>query len=135
MTRQVKILIDICMVILLVLLFLTEDILSVHIFLGYVLIPIIIIHLLLNGKWLVNSTKKLFRGKMTPKSLYMYVLFVGLTIAFAVCIISGIAIVEFSAKHLCDLHEISAYACVILVILHVQVHWRYLKSFLPGKAK
>jgi len=123
------------MVILLILLFITEDILSIHIFLGYFIIPVIIIHLLLNGKWLVNSTKKLFSGKLTtPKLRYMYVLFVGLTIAFAVCIISGIAIVEYSAGHLCDLHEISAYACVVLVILHVQVHWRYLKSFLPSKA-
>ena len=135
MTQRVKILVDICLVVLLVLLFFTEDILSVHTFLGYALIPVIIIHLLLNGKWLVASTKKLFSGKLTSKSRYMYALFIGLTIAFSVCIGSGIALLYSSISFMCDLHEISAYVCVALVILHVQVHWKYIKSFFSNKSK
>jgi len=135
MTKSAKILIDICLILLLLLLFLTEDFISIHTFLGYALIPVIIMHLLLNGKWLAASTRKLFNGKLTWKSRYMYGLFVGLAIAFSVCIGSGIALLYSSISFICELHEISAYICVVLVILHVQVHWKYIKSFFISKPR
>lgn len=64
MIKHVRIFIDACMVILMVLLFPTAENRSLHIFLGLVLAAAIVIHLLLNRKWLLNSFKNLFGGKV-----------------------------------------------------------------------
>jgi len=148
MVKRIKIFVDACMTILLILLFPTAKISpSLHIFLGFVLIPVIIIHLLLNGKWLIGSIKKLFCGKLNSKARYMLMLVVGLIVAYAICNYTGIAIyrsdlystsrvfmgrLDPSMQLLYVLHGVSAVACVILTVLHVKVHWGYLKSIMRG---
>ena len=138
-TKRAKILVDICMVVLLVALFPTGYIysmLDLHIFFGYVITPIFIIHLLLNGSWLVNSTKRLFSGKLNPKSWYMYKLVIGLTVTFSVCIITGfILVMDPNPCHsIHRLHHLSALVSLVLTVYHVKVHWGYLKSFFLSKA-
>jgi len=137
-TKRAKILVDICMVLLMIALFPTGYIysaLDLHIFLGYIIVPVVIIHLLLNGKWLVNSTKRLFSGKLNPKSWYMYKLVIGLTVTFSVCIVTGFVLVldPNPAFVMHRLHHLSALISLVLVVYHVKVHWGYLKSFLPSK--
>ena len=150
--KRLKIFIDVCMTILLVLLFPTaRSNPTLHIILGFIFIPVVIIHLLLNGKWLFGSIKKFFSDKLNFKTQYMFLLVVGLMIAFFVCIYSGIVVYQSDAyqsfsnlnrhRRLPDtfiwfmyrLHGISAIVCVILTVLHVKVHWGYLKSFFKGK--
>jgi len=151
MTKRIKILIDACMTILLLLLFPSAKVSpSLHIFLGYALAAVIVIHLLLNGKWLINSIKNLFSSKLNAKARYMLILVFGLIIAFAVCTYTGIAIyqsdaysstpmfkavMDSSLRSLYALHGVSAAACVVLTVLHVKVHWSYIKSFISGRTQ
>jgi len=153
--KRMKILIDVCMVILLFLLFPTARFNPVlHIILGYVFISIAVIHVLLNGKWLIGVIKKLFSGKLNSKALYMFMLVVGLIIAFFACIYSGIivyrsdvyqslAILDSAYRRTISdpfimfmyrLHSLSAIACVFLTFLHAIIHWGYIKSFSQGKS-
>lgn len=148
MKKTAKILIDVCMALLLLLLFPSARISpSLHVFFGFAIIPIIIIHLLLNGKWLFTSIKNLFSGKLTPQVRYMLFLVIGLVIAFSVTLITGIALyqsnyyspysvdrfsrglIDPSIMFLSRLHGISALACIVLTFLHVKVHFGYLKLF------
>ena len=151
MLKRIKIFVDACMTILLISLFPTAKISpSLHIFLGFVLILVLIIHLLLNGKWLIDSIKKMFCGKLNQKARHMFMLVVGLIVAYSICNYTGIAIyrsdlyfsgkvflgrLEHSIQMLYALHRISAVACVILTVLHVKVHWSYLKSIIRGKKR
>jgi len=125
-----KIFVDACMATLMVLLIITSKAnLALHIILGHVFIPVAVIHLLLNGKWLLGTIKRFFNGEINSKARHMFRLVVGLTIAFFACISSGIVMYQSGAYHLHHLHIIATIACLILVILHVKVHWGYLKSF------
>jgi len=137
-TKHIKILVDICMVALMIALFPTGyiySLLDLHILFGYIIAPVVIIHLLLNGKWLVNSTKRLFSGKLSPKAWYMYKLVIGLAVAFSVCIITGfILVIDPNPAHqIHRFHHLSALISLILVVYHVKVHWGYLKSYFSGK--
>ena len=136
-TKRAKILVDICMVVLMIALFSTgyiHSLLDLHVFFGYIIIPVVIIHLLLNGKWLVNVTKKLFSGKLSPKTWYMYKLVIGLTIAFSVCIVTGLVLVVDPSIHLMHrLHHLSALISLVLTVYHVKVHWGYIKAAFSGK--
>jgi cytochrome b subunit of formate dehydrogenase len=147
--RRIKIFIDVFMVINLLLLFLTVRINpSSHIILGFILIFLLVIHILLNGKWLLTSIKNMFFGKLNPKSWYMLLLVIGLVVAFFICIYSGITIsrsefyqssnrfkwlADQSIQFMYRLHRISAIVCVILTILHIRVHWKYIKSSILHK--
>ena len=149
MKKRAKIFVDACMGVMLILLFPTAKVSpALHIFLGYAIIPIILIHLLLNYKWLFATVKSLFCGKSQPKTRDMLMLVVGLMIAFAVCCYSGMVIyksdcyplshaylgaVNTSIRFLYLLHGISSVACVILTVFHVRVHWKYIKSVAFGK--
>lgn len=150
MIKYAKILVDACMAILLVLLFPSAENPSLHVVLGFALAAAIIVHLLLNGKWLLNSIKNLFGSKLNSKTRYILMLAIGLMIAFFVCIFSGIAIYQSdyytsgnvlagrinpSLQSLYGLHSISSALCIIIGILHVKVHWGYIKSFVCGKNK
>ena len=96
--KSVKILIDVIMTILLVLLFPTaRSNPALHIILGFAFIPVAVIHLLLNGKWLLGAIKKFLIGKLNPKTQYMFLLVVGLMIAFFVCIFTGIVVYQSDA--------------------------------------
>lgn len=150
MIKHVRIFIDACMVILLVLLFPTAENPSLHIFLGFVLAAAIVIHLWLNGEWVLNSIKNLFGGKLNPKTRYMLILAIGLMIAFIVCTFSGIAIyqsdyymagnvfagrIDSSLQSLYGMHRISAASCIVITFLHVKIHWGYIKSIIRRKSK
>ena len=125
---------------------------SLHVGLGITIIPIIIIHLLLNGKWLSSSVKNRSNGKLTPKARYMLNLAIGLLIAFSVAIISGIASyqsgysslahgianrrsIDHSIMALHRLHAISALACLVLSFLHAKLHWASIKNVLKLKPR
>jgi hypothetical protein len=138
--KRIKIIVDICMTALLLTLLLTgwkyvptfEP--NLHNILGYVFTGVVIIHLILNGKWLLGAIKNLFRGKLNSQAKYMLVLVIGLFISYSVCLCSGIymALTRFPFS-IYLVHGISAIACVIFTVLHVKIHWAYLKSFFKPK--
>jgi hypothetical protein len=143
--RPKKILIDASMIVILVLLFPTaraDPIL--HIILGFAIIPIIALHLLFNGEWLIGSIKNLIYGKLGEKAWYMLKLIIGLMITFSICIMSGIFIYLYdysqfgylftelsqdTLRLVYRIHGLSGVACLALTVFHVKVHLGYLKSF------
>ena len=151
MKKRVKIFIDVVMTVLLILLFPTAKANpTLHVYLGIAFIGVAAIHLVLNGKWLLATTKKLFSGKLNPKTRYMYLLVVGLTIGFVICNYTGFVVwlsefytPEASVARLLDnslhgayrMHSVSAIICVVLTFLHAKVHGGYLKSAFSKKGE
>jgi hypothetical protein len=118
------------MVMVLFLLFITaRSNLTLHVILGFFFIPLVIVHLSLNGKWLVASIKNLFSGKLNPKARYMLILVVGLMSAFLLCTFSGIVLYQRDDHSMHRRHTISAIAFVVLTILHAKVHLDYIKNY------
>lgn len=170
--KNIKIVTDVRMTILLVLLFLTglltfcwkyayepstdeqsvitqqkklTTAIELHNILGFIFVPVVITHIILNGKWLFGAIKNLFRGKLNAKAKYMLMLAVGLVISFSLSLYSGIymyilgytdlpwiyeKLQELSIDPLYALHGYSSIACFILTVLHIQVHWGYIKTSL-----
>jgi cytochrome b subunit of formate dehydrogenase len=153
--KSMKIFVDVVMAILLILLIPTaRGNLALHTMLGFILVFFIIIHLLLNSKWLSGAIKNQLKGKLNPKprytdgrdsaheynssrarpkGAYMLKLVFGLMITFSICTITGIVIFLFdlrtSLPFIYRLHGISGAAGIVITIFHVIVHWNYLKSF------
>jgi hypothetical protein len=134
MTKTVKIVIDICMTILLILLVPTARTNKpLHTILGFAIIPLVALHLYLNGKWLVGSIKNLMDGKLNKKARYMLKLVIGLMIAFSICAFTGVFIYLSGAtrdtmRPVYRLHGLSGVAWIVLTVFHVKVHWNYLKA-------
>jgi hypothetical protein len=152
MIKKIKIFIDICMVALLILLFPALKINpSFHVIFGFILIPLIITHILLNGKWMLGSLKNLFRGKLNKKILYMFINAIMLIIAFSICIFTSIIVyqseyypsyryrymggIDSSIMFLYRLHGISGIISIVLTIFHIKINLEYIKSFFNKENK
>ena len=123
--------------------FLTTAI-ELHNILGFIFVPVVITHIILNGKWLFGAIKNLFRGKLNAKTKYMLMLAVGLVISFSLSLYSGIymyilsytdlpwiyeKLQEQPIDPLYALHGYSSIVCFVLTVLHIQVHWGYIKPW------
>lgn len=112
----------------------------------------IFVHLLLHWQWIVQVTRR-FLAKATWESRINYILNALLFVSMTVVIFTGLMISEFALPQLGirlgenfafrRLHTMSADATVILVGVHVALHWqwmvnaikRYLLSpFFPRRA-
>jgi cytochrome b subunit of formate dehydrogenase len=103
---------------------------ALHNIFGFTLVAVVITHILLNGRWLYGAIKNLPGRKLNSKAKYMLMLVTGLVITYFICLYSGINMyLKPPTDFIYLLHGISAIACVILTVLHVHVHWGYLKSF------
>jgi cytochrome b subunit of formate dehydrogenase len=123
---------------------------ELHNILGLIFVPIVITHIILNGRWLLGAIKNLFMGKLNAKAKYMLMLAVGLVISFSLCLYSGIymyilsytdlpwiyeSMQEQAIDPLYALHGYSSIACFVLTVLHIQIHWGYIKSFFKVKKR
>jgi len=121
---------------------------ELHNIFGFIFVPVVITHIILNGKWLCGAIKNLFKGKLNAKAKYMLMLAVGLVISFLICLYSGIYMYilsytdlpwiyenlqEQSIDPLYALHGYSSIACFVLTVLHIQIHWGYIKTFFKVK--
>jgi hypothetical protein len=139
MKSTVKIIVDIVMTVILVSLFFAEDTgLAFHEIIGLSVFFVICLHLILNRKWITSTTKNLI-GKKTgnktkPKTAWTYVLNAALLIGFIVIIATGIMISavvfpqEGRSPIVSHIHEIAAYLTGGLLILHIVLHLKYLRS-------
>lgn len=150
MRKNIKIIIDVCMVLLLIFLLVGLQIrLWWHVILGYALVPVVIFHVFLNRKWLVNSLRTFMKGEANSQTLYMLFLFAVLTISFIVATISGIVLTQLSPisddifihirnrfnseySSILNLHVRSSVAFVIAIVFHVKIHWKYIKNKIVG---
>ena len=110
---------------------------TVHMILGIVIVPLIILHLLFNKKWLQNTFKVVFSGKLVNKMKKMFILNLCLFISFMVLIISGIIMytTNMSASfHMHIVHSLFSKIFIILGIWHIKLHRQFFVNHLKRKA-
>lgn len=112
------------------------DGLPFHEIAGTVIGVAILIHIGLNYRWVVNTTKKILDSKLPNKTRFGYMLNVLLLIAMAGVIITGIFIsrVVFpglaiqGSRWLRGLHGLFADSTLVLVGLHIALHWQWVMT-------
>lgn len=110
---------------------------ALHEWLGIAFGAAAVVHLLLHWKWLVASTRR-FLGKLPRQTRLNYVLNFLLFVAMTLLIFSGLMISEEALPALGlrlpagvawrSLHFQSADAALILLGLHVALHWKWIVS-------
>lgn len=141
MNKKFRNTVDLCMFLLLILLLVTSaGSIAFHEVTGLLFALLMISHLSLNIKWIKNSIKNLLAGKLNGKSRSLFILDTALCISFIAAIIFGFmqsqaifpSVNTSKTVHLVHmihrLHTISAIVSLILTILHIRMHWKYVKS-------
>ncbi|MEH7158785.1 DUF4405 domain-containing protein [Neobacillus drentensis] len=131
-----KIVLDLLMAITFVLLMNPRvlDGLPFHEIAGLIIGVAILVHIGLNYRWVVNTTKRILDPKLPKKTRFSYLLNILLLIAMAAVIITGILISKVvfpsfaiqGGHALRELHGLSADATLAFVGLHVGVHWQWI---------
>ena len=128
-------LLDIVMIIILVLLYNSHVAnLIFHEVAGLALCGLFIIHCLLNRKWIIGVSKKLFNKSLPFKTKFGYSLNILLCITFIILIISGINTSQIlfpSNSHGSiwrGIHHQAAALSIILVGMHIALHWSFIAS-------
>jgi hypothetical protein len=133
-----KIVLDLMMAITFVLLMNPRvlDGLPFHEIAGLIIGVAILVHIGLNFRWVVNTTKRIFDSKLPNKTRFSYLLNILLLISMATVIVTGILISRVVLPSLAiqgnhsirGLHSFSADATLALVGLHIGVHWQWIVS-------
>jgi hypothetical protein len=124
---------------------------STHELLGIIIAPIVALHILLNWKWVKATITSMRRGKATEKSQQMFRLVIGLAVSLVITIISGLllsnaldgAALSHGLGHSMQggimpamaVHRLSSMACMVFIILHIKVHWSYIKAIFKKKGQ
>jgi hypothetical protein len=101
---------------------------------GLIIGVAILIHVGLNYRWVINTTKKIFDPKLPKKTRFSLLLNILLLISMAIVIISGILISRVVFPNLAiqgshsirGIHSFSADATLAFVGLHIGVHWQWI---------
>lgn len=96
----------------------------------------VLVHLLLNAKWIKNVTSLIFSKKITIKTRIGYILNILLFLDFAIIIISGIFIskILFPNSNIQNsffnqrTHVAASYIALGLIGIHVGLHWHWVIS-------
>jgi cytochrome b561 len=133
-----KIVLDLMMAITFVLLMNPRvlDGLPFHEIAGLIIGIAILVHIGLNYRWVINTTKKILDPKLPNKTRFSYLLNILLLISMAAVIITGILISKVVLPSLAvqgnhsirGIHSFSADATLALVGLHIGVHWQWIVS-------
>jgi hypothetical protein len=133
-----KILLDLGMVIVLVLMYKKSAIsMSFHEIGGLILLGVFVIHVLINWKWVVAITKKLFHKSIPVKTKIGYILNILLLISFTLIGISGIFIskVVFQISNEGSMiwkiiHYTASAAALIFIGIHLGLHQQFISGML-----
>ena len=108
-----------------------------HEFIGIGIWVLFAIHVLINGKWISSTTKKLFKNGLTI-NLLKYIFGILLFVFVSFTVISGILIsteilVELQATDLrlwVVLHHWAAYLSLIIIAVHIGIHWKMIMGLI-----
>lgn len=110
---------------------------AIHEWLSFAFIPVILIHVVLNWKWIVNVTKR-FIKKLQGELRFNYILDIALFILMVTVIFSGILISEEALPFLgfttvinafwVGLHSMSTNLLIIGMGIHLAMHWKWIVS-------
>jgi hypothetical protein len=145
MKKQIfKFIFDLAMAILFVLLFpLRVTGLTFHEIVGIIIGIAILIHIAINGKWVVQTAKKIFSRKLPTKTRISALLNLLLLICAIFFVVSGLLISRVvlpDFRYLTHLpwrpiHEFTSYLGLILIGVHIGLHWDWIKNILKQKVK
>lgn len=93
----------------------------------------VLVHVLLNYKWVVNVSKSIFSKKVTLRTRLVYILNILLLIDMAIIIISGIGISKILFPNLGfynsflnqRTHISAAFIALTLIGIHLGLHWKW----------
>ena len=111
-----------------------------HEVVGLVLFALIILHLFLNSAWIKGVCMKLFDKKLPKKTRITIGVDILLLISFLLIIISGVLISKkifsFGLKApWIVIHFFCTALMIVLIGIHIGLHWGYLKQKLPKLPK
>lgn len=103
---------------------------------GLVIGVAILVHIALNYRWVINTTKKIFAPELPRKTRFSFLLNILLLILMTTVIVSGILIsrvvfpnISIEGDHFVrGIHSFSSDATLALVGLHIGVHWQWIMS-------
>ncbi|WP_419880443.1 DUF4405 domain-containing protein [Peribacillus sp. B-H-3] len=103
---------------------------------GLVIGAVILIHIGLNYRWVINTAQKIGDSKLPNKTRLSFLLNLLLLMSMATVIITGILISRVAVPSLAiqgspsirGIHSFSADATLALVGLHIGVHWQWVMS-------
>jgi len=112
------------------------DGLPFHEIAGLIIGVAILVHIGLNYRWVLNTTRKILDPKLPKKTRFSFLLNILLLISMAAVIITGILISRVVLPSLAiqgghalrELHGLSADATLAFVGLHVGVHWQWIMT-------
>lgn len=131
----IKLLLDVGMGVLLFTLFSTSFAgLAFHEITGLVIFGMVVIHLILNWRWIWTFTKKLFSKNIPFKTRFGYVLNILLMISFTMIIVTGIMISRTILVGLLPrmadaqvMHYFFSALSLVIVGIHTGLHWDFIK--------
>ncbi|MEH7415105.1 DUF4405 domain-containing protein [Neobacillus drentensis] len=133
-----KIILDLMMAITFVLLMNPRvlDGLPFHEIAGVIIGVSILIHIGLNYRWVINTTKRIFDPKLPNKTRFSFLINILLLISMVTVIVTGILISRIVFPSLAiqggnairEIHGLSADVTLALVGLHIGVHWQWVMS-------
>lgn len=135
--NYVKFSLDILMAILFTLLFKKMLFgIKFHEIVGLVIGGVVLVHCILNSKWIKAITVKLFSEKITIRTRIMYLLDLLLLIDVAVIILSGIFISKVLFPYLRlqgipslqGIHILASYILLMIIGIHLGLHWNWVMS-------
>ncbi|MCL6586852.1 MAG: DUF4405 domain-containing protein [Anoxybacillus sp.] len=101
---------------------------------GTVIGVAILVHIGLNYRWVIHTTKKIFSSELPKKTRLSFALNILLLVSMAAVIVSGILIsrvlfpnVALEGNHFVrEIHDLSANTTLALVGLHLGLHWQWI---------
>ena len=129
----IKFTLDIAMAILFITFFIKNLIsFKFHIIGGYVFAVFILVHMLLNRKWIINISKRLFDKKLKLRVKISYVLSLILFISIISIIASGVLMMKAATYDRVMfwkmLHFGSSYLSIALIGMHIGLYWNFIMN-------
>src|SRR5574344_553446 len=139
--NTLRIIVDIVMFLLFTLMFKKAVIsLTFHEAGGLAICLVFVFHLIINYKWIINITKRLFSPIIPVRTKLCYAIDFGLLICFFGVLISGIDCSKILFPHFPELckkatpiHFFFSSIMLILAGMHLGLHWTWIKGILLKK--
>lgn len=135
--NRIKILLDVVMTGILTLLYNSHvSSIDFHEVAGLIVAGMFVIHCLLNSKWVTSISARFFSGSLSRRVRLSYIINFLLLVTFVLVISSGIMISEALFPNMAvqkdglwrSLHDFFAAISIILVGIHIGLHWSFLKG-------
>ncbi|MGL5507952.1 MAG: DUF4405 domain-containing protein [Paraclostridium sp.] len=103
-----------------------------HIISGYIFSGLILMHLILNKKWIINISKKIFDKKLKLRVKISYILSFILLINIITIILSGILMMKSPSYDRLMfwkmMHFGTSYISIALIGIHIGLYWNFMMS-------